>query len=395
VESRERLPTTTLGHYTFLRIIAIDNCVFKSEGFGRGFGKGQAVQRAFQGAKVLLLAVLLSTLSGCGPEVDPPLRIATGDSGPGLIPHRQILAKLEASQPGLRLQLEPVSGGDYYTRLLTELASDSPPDILQIGDDALGMFASRGCLVELPEPPANQFFPSLLAPGRSNGKLYALPKDYSTLAVYLNARLFREAGLPLPSADWSLEEMLALSRRLTTQKQYGVVLPGVKGATLEWLTMLYGGTLFDTERGTYTGALDGPASRKAMLLLQSLYRDKLTPLPSELGSYQGGIVDFEEGRAAMKIGGHWHLAALRENPRVELMVIRLPSYRGRRANLLHWAGLAVASRSQQRAQALKVLQTYCGPTGSAAFSKMGAARGACGGRKLWSESRSSGTGVAR
>jgi multiple sugar transport system substrate-binding protein len=252
---------------------------------------------------------------------------------------------------------------------LTELASDSPPDILQIGDDALGMFASRGCLVELPEPPANQFFPSLLAPGRSNGKLYALPKDYSTLAVYLNARLFREVGLPLPSADWSLEEMLVLSRRLTTQKQYGVVLPGVKGATLEWLTMLYGGTLFDAERGTYTGALDGPASRKAMLLLQSLYRDKLTPLPSELGSYQGGIVDFEEGRAAMKIGGHWHLAALRENPRVELVVIRLPSYRGRRANLLHWAGLAVASRSQQRAQALEVLQTYCGPTGSAAFSK--------------------------
>jgi ABC-type glycerol-3-phosphate transport system substrate-binding protein len=318
--------------------------------------------------KHLALGLLLACV-GCGPKADPPLRITTGDSGPGLIPHRQILAKLEASRPGLRLQLEPVSGGDYYTRLLTELASDTPPDILQIGDDALGMFASRGCLLELPEPPANQFFPTLVAPGRSSGKLYALPKDYSTLAVYLNARLFREAGLAVPNGAWSLEEMLLLSRRLTTEKQFGVVLPGVKGATLEWLTMLYGGSLFDAEHETYLGAIDGPASRKALALMQSLYRDKITPLPSELGSYTGGIVDFEEGRAAMKIGGHWHLAALRDNPAVDLVVIRLPSYQGRRTNLLHWAGLAVASRSQRRSEALEVLQAYCGPTGSEAFSK--------------------------
>lgn len=322
---------------------------------------------AKEGAVHLCRAILL-LLVGCNPPEEGPFRIATGDSGPGLVPHRQILAQLQSRYPEQRLRLEPISGGDYYTRLLTQLASGSTPDLMQIGDDAVGLFARRECLAPLPEPDSGAYYPALLEPGRVDGKLYALPKDYTTLAVYINLRLFREGGVSPPAGNWDLDEFLRLARLLTRGQQCGLVLPAVRGATLEWLTMLLGGQLFDPERQAYSGALDGPACIEAMALLASLYDEGVTPLPGELGSYQGGITDFEDGRAAMKVGGHWELASLRSNPRVELAVFPLPAHRGRRVNLLHWAGLAAAVHSPHREKAIEILQAYSGPLGSRAFA---------------------------
>ncbi len=73
------------------------------------------------------------------------LRVGTGDSGEGLNPHQEIIRRFEEANPDITVQLEPVSGSDYYGRLLTQIAANDAPDIMNIGDDAVPRFVmSRG-----------------------------------------------------------------------------------------------------------------------------------------------------------------------------------------------------------------------------------------------------------
>ena len=104
------------------------------------------------------------------------LRVGTGDGGDGLTPHQAIIQNFEDKNPNIIVQLEAVAGRDYYARLLTQLAAKAAPDIMQVGDDAVPMFVSKGAFVVLDDLlKAEKFDPSiylpgLLDPGKFDGK---------------------------------------------------------------------------------------------------------------------------------------------------------------------------------------------------------------------------------
>ncbi len=77
------------------------------------------------------------------------IRLGSGDSGEGLNPHQQIIANFEKENPDIIVQLEAVAGSDYYARLFTQIASGDAPDIMQIGDDAVPNFVSKGAVIAL------------------------------------------------------------------------------------------------------------------------------------------------------------------------------------------------------------------------------------------------------
>ena len=103
------------------------------------------------------------------------IRAGTGDGGDGLTPHQQIIQNFEDENPNVIVQLEPVSGRDYYARLLTQLSAKAAPDIMQIGDDAVPSFVSKNAFVPLDAYltginfDASIYLPGLLDPGKIDG----------------------------------------------------------------------------------------------------------------------------------------------------------------------------------------------------------------------------------
>src|SRR5512146_3159285 len=145
----------------------------------------------------LILCLVLAglALSACATPTQTAsgvvgIRAGTGDGGGGLPPTQQIIQNFEDVNDKIIVQLEPVSGRDYYARLLTQLAAKAAPDIMQVGDDAVPSFVSKNAFVALDvyikssNFDASIYLPGLLEPGKVNGKQYLLPKDYSPLAVY-------------------------------------------------------------------------------------------------------------------------------------------------------------------------------------------------------------------
>lgn len=306
------------------------------------------------------------------------LRVGTGDSGEGLVPHLQIIEKFEKQNPDIQVQLEPVGSGDYYARILTQIAAGDPPDILQIGDDAVPMFVGKGAFVPLDDYVKSDkypldtgiYLPGLLQPGQWDGKQYLLPKDYSPLAVYYNKKLFQAAGVPLPKDGWTWDDFLKTAQALTKTgadgktSQWGVQLPGPWTTGFEYWVAAGGGRLISQDGKTFEGYMDSPEVASAVQFYADLYNKyKVAPPPADMNAFGGGNAEFDNGAAAMRIFGRWPQAGMKANPNIDLGVVGMPAGK-QRANVLFWGGFGISALSTQQEAAWRFLRFYVGEGGA-------------------------------
>ena len=304
------------------------------------------------------------------------IRAGTGDGGDGLTPHQQIIQNFEDKNPNIIVQLEPVSGRDYYARLLTQLAAQAAPDIMQVGDDAVPSFVSKNAFVPLDDFIKSSNFdtsiylPGLLDPGKYNGKQYLLPKDYTPLAVYYNKKLFDAAGVPYPKDGWTWDDLLSTAQKLTKKDasgkvtQWGIQLPGPWTTGFEYWVAAAGGSLISKDGKSFVGFMDSPEVARAVQFYADLYNKyQVAPPPADMNSFGGGNPEFANGKAAMMLFGRWPESGLKKNPNVTLGVVAPPMDKVR-ANVLFWGGFGIAASSKDPATAFKYLSFISGEPGA-------------------------------
>ena len=342
-------------------------------------------------AVLLVLAMVLTMLPACGgpqPTVPPAptkskeakiiLRVGTGDSGEGLNPHQEIIANFEKVNPDILVQLEAVAGADYYARLLTQIASSDAPDIMQIGDDAVPMFVSKGAFVELNSYmqgkyplDAGIYLPGLLKPGEVGSKQYFLPKDFSPLAVYYNKKVFDQFKVPYPKEGWTWDDFLKTAQALTKDTNndgkpevWGAQLPAAWTTGFEYWVAAAGGSLISADGKNFVGYMDSDATISAVQFYADLYNKyKVAPPPADLNLFGGGNSEFDNGKAAMRLFGRWPQSGLLKNPNIDLGVVAPPVGK-KAANVLFWGGFGIYSGSKNKEAAWRFLRFYVGEEGA-------------------------------
>ena len=323
--------------------------------------------------------IIVTATPTARPEgVKTVLRVGTGDSGEGLTPHLKIIEQFEAANPDIQVQLEPVGSGDYYARILTQIAAGDPPDLLQIGDDAVPMFVDKGAFVPLDDYIASAdypldlsiYLPGVLDPGQWNSQQYLLPKDFSPMAVYYNKKLFDEAGVPYPEEGWTWADFLDTAQKLTKTDasgkvvQWGVQLPASWTTGFEYWVAAAGGQLISDDGTQFTGYMDSPAVQEAVQFYADFYNvHKVAPPPADMNSWGGGNSEFDNGTAAMRLFGRWPQAGMKENPNIDLGVAPLPAGR-ERAGVLFWGGFGLSALSENKDAAWRFLRYYTGAEGA-------------------------------
>ena len=347
---------------------------------------------------VILLTLLTLLVSGCvaqeggfvqtvvvtatptaKPEgVKTVLRVGTGDSGEGLTPHLKIIEMFEAENPDIQVQLEPVGSGDYYARILTQIAAGDPPDLLQIGDDAVPMFVDKGAFLPLDDFIASEqypldtgiYLPGVMEPGQWNGAQYLLPKDFSPMAIYYNKKLFDAAGVPYPQEGWTWDDLLATAQQLTQTDasgnvtQWGIQLPGPWTTGFEYWVAAAGGSLISEDGTSFVGFMDSPAVQDAVQFYADLYnKHKVALPPADMNAFGGGNSEFDNGAAAMRLFGRWPQAGMKQNPNIDLGVAPLPAG-AERAGVLFWGGFGISALSENPEAAWRFLRYYTGAEGA-------------------------------
>lgn len=137
--------------------------------------------------------------------------------------YASLVEAFHKAHPEVRVELTHIpSPREYRTRLVTEFAGGTPPDVTLMNYRRYASFAANNLL----EPVGpyldkstiiqpDDFYEVTLDAFTWQGTLMCLPQNISSLVVYYNQDLFDAAGVPYPADDWTWEDFVATAVALT------------------------------------------------------------------------------------------------------------------------------------------------------------------------------------
>jgi multiple sugar transport system substrate-binding protein len=313
--------------------------------------------------------------AGAGCLADPGRRVVrlanwggAGDDSEFNRLAKALQAEFEAANPGLDLRVEGIPGSqDYVRKLLLSHISGAMPDVVTLDASSAAAFIDYGTLRDLrefadrdPEFDWNDFFPNVVDIARRGQAVYAVPVDFTPMVMYVNRRHFREAGLAVPEPGWSWDDFLEAALRLTREGRYGFDSPNWMPG---WVTWLWnnGADVLDPLGRRATGWFDSPAAVEALRFLADLtLTHKVAPSLSQAAAT--GVDFFADGRAAMKVIGHWALVGLAASKQIDLEeigVLPVPARRGGPSvTVMYESGLAIGATSREPESAWKYVKFF-------------------------------------
>lgn len=132
------------------------------------------------------------------------------------------LAVYAEKNPSVTVDTEYLGWGDYWPRVSTQTAGGNTPDLIQMSDEYLAEYASRGVLLDLePYIPSGlavtDFDQSVLDAGRIDGKLYAISAGGNSTALLFNTTAYEEAGVAPPAHGTTWEEFAERAAEFTAK----------------------------------------------------------------------------------------------------------------------------------------------------------------------------------
>jgi sn-glycerol 3-phosphate transport system substrate-binding protein len=245
--------------------------------------------------------------------------------------------------PGIRVK--PVYAGTYQetiVKALTAHKSGEPPTTAILLSTDMFTLIDEGAIVpweELARGPGDaawmtSFFPAFMKNSQTGGKTWGIPFQRSTIVLYWNKALFKEAGLDpnRPPATWT--EQVEYAKKLTVRDAAGNVTRwGIQVPSSGFPYWLFQGfttqndVLLMNEAGTQT-FYDDPKVVEALQYWVDLGQKHKVMAP---GVIEWGTTpkDFFEKKTAMMWTTTGNLTNVRNNAKFEFGVAMLPAGRRR------------------------------------------------------------------
>lgn len=269
--------------------------------------------------------------------------------------------------PDLELRMDPTNRNP--NKVVVQSLGGVGPDVFDVPGTALPIFVQSGIALDVTDllkekgiDARREIWPAAEPLYVFNDRVYGVPANLDSLAVYYNRALFREAGVPPPSENPTWEELIDLGKRMSVREPDGR--PSRFGMLFWWdwrdFFSMMGARVFSSDGTTIT--VDTPEARAAVSLMRDLvFEHRVAPTPSEqnamatAGGWGGGNENrFAAGRAAMVLGPRYFTANFRRTPGLDVGVVNLPLAKNG-ATRVRGRTIAVNRRSPRRAEALRFL----------------------------------------
>src|SRR5919202_3743354 len=119
----------------------------------------------------------------------------------------------------ITVDLQKISSGDYYTKLLLALQGGSGPDVTHVGGDTIGEMVDAGYLAPLDDYVSKwedwKFYPDAVKPGVcSKGQVYGTPYGLDTRFMYYRKDVFQKAGLEPTWQPKNVQDILETAKQI-------------------------------------------------------------------------------------------------------------------------------------------------------------------------------------
>ncbi len=225
-----------------------------------------------------------------------------GDFG---VAHEQAIAEFNASHPDIQVTAQYI--GSAWTgrdKLLTAIAAGTPPDVCLVDDYWVPELAATGNIVKLGDYiTANtvfDVFDLFWQSAKYNGEIWAMPYAASSLVLYYNKDMFRDAGLDPEAPPTTWGELVDCAKALTKDldgdgqiDQWGLMMNTTtrSGVIYDFLPYLWqnGGELFD-EGYTECTIASEEATESLQYLQDLIYVHEALPAAPPSKGFRTGTV---------------------------------------------------------------------------------------------------------
>lgn len=335
--------------------------------------------------KTLAAAVAVGALglAGCGSSDDGgdgPVTItwsmwAGGTEAEDLL-REQMAAAQEVVGDDIEIVLQTAPWADFFTRLNADMASGNVACVTAMNGQRMAGYAEAFIALgeaelETAGISRDAYNPGALSVMEYDGTLYGLPYDTATMLLFYNADLFEEAGIDLPTNEWTIDDFEAAAIAIT--ENTGANGFAVSLDEFQWLSlpMARSGLQAVDEDGELD--LTNPDFVEAASWYAGLVTDlgvsNAVPSASE-SSWDP--TQFENGQAAMIIDGTWN--ATRYTGADQSFTggaIRIPAGDQGPYGVALGSGYGVSESCEDRDAALQVLGALTGPEVQAVIAEQG------------------------
>jgi multiple sugar transport system substrate-binding protein len=231
-------------------------------------------------------------------------------SGDNLKYLNMMLEEFQKLNPNVKVTIETVGYGEYFTQLQTRVAAGTAPDAYELNYENFVTYAKKGVLMDMnPLFSAARFDKktldaNALSAFNADGKQYGLPASFSDVLLFYNKDLFDKATVAYPTDAWTWKDELAAAQKIRAldDKTFGVFQP-IQFWELYKMVQQNGGSILNADKSKFT--LNTKQNVETLTFMVDRIR-KYNVMPTDAQLSGMGDWDlFKSGRLGMIVTGIW------------------------------------------------------------------------------------------
>ncbi|MBQ6530663.1 MAG: sugar ABC transporter substrate-binding protein, partial [Clostridia bacterium] len=217
---------------------------------------------------------------------------------------------------GVKVNVEVVDWDNYWTLLEAGASGGTMPDVFWMHSNTAQMYMENDILLKLNDYiekdktiDMSKYYEGVKnLYTRTDGNIYALPKDHDTIALLYNKAIFDKYGVQYPTDKWTWEDMYAAAKKISEDSKgevYGMAM-NTSNNQDGWYNLIYsygGQVITDDHKGTTIG------SDKAKAGMEMTRKLLTVGAPQSVVAETGTDSLFMSGKVGMITQGSWMINA--------------------------------------------------------------------------------------
>ncbi len=327
-------------------------------------------------AALCMCAVMTASLAACGGSGDKGASEGGKDKGgklsvmiwdnyqePGL---KEIIADF-TEETGIEAELQVVQWNEYWTLLEAGAQGGEMPDVFWMHSNESQRYMSNEILLDLTDRASDSELVDMSKYPEEikelytyDGKVYGIPKDIDTIALWYNKTMFDEAGVDYPDETWTWDTVVENAKKLTKEdgSQYGIAIRNDNNQEA-YYNIVYdmGGEIISDDKKT--SGYDDPNTIKAMQYIEKLIQDGSMPSMETMSENNPDIL-LKSGKSAMSFHGSWMVSTFKQEDYIkencDCAVMPMDADSGRRVSIYNSLGWAAAANGDNTENAWKLIE---------------------------------------
>ncbi|MBS4750497.1 extracellular solute-binding protein [Carnobacteriaceae bacterium zg-ZUI78] len=292
---------------------------------------------------------------------------------------RKIADKFEEKNKDIKVKIQVVNWDAYWTMLEAGATGGTLPDTFWMHSNEIYRYGSNNMLLGLDDYLAKskdaklENFPEGLNKIYNvGGKQYAVPKDYDTIGLWYNKKMFDEAGVAYPDESWDWNKLYEVAKKLTKEdgSQYGFLAPLHNQEGFYNFIYQNDGTVITPDKKS---GYDNPKTIQALEYYMRFVKEKLSP---EITDDKKRAEALQNGQVAMALFGSWNLSSFNDNEYIKnnFDIAVLPKGNtGKRVTIFNGLGNAISANTKHKEASWKWVEFLSSKEGQDMQASLGVA----------------------